>query len=548
MVAELAAKLGLRRAPGILVTSLNVGPAVYGLLNPTLLLPEFLVTGRSREQLATVIAHELVHVRRGDLAVGLWTFVTQAAWWFHPLVWWAGRELDRERERSCDEEVVAALRCASTTYAQTLLDILKSQRRVRILPAWPGMRPIDITRRRLEHIVARGAFARARTPRRYWLAAAVTFLLAAPGAELRLAARAALAEEDQQTAAKESGSQTALEKPAPAASATDNNQLRDGDANAAAEKAALQDNEAAAAQAAIRRAIDRGVAYLKTQQKDDGMWKDPAGYPGGITALCTLALLKSGVPAGDEAIQRSLAQLRKLTPQNTYATALATLVFCTSEPERDQRQIERQAEWLAEHQKQAGAMTGAWGYPQADGDNSNSGFALLALYEADRVGVHVEKEVWRRALNYWTSTQNANGSWGYKPSTPGSGSMTCQGLACVAAACDVLNQHEANQPGSQAIERASQWLGRNFSVQTNPGAGPKLWRAYYLHALARAGRLSERREFGDHDWYAEGAKSLLELQTVPGGFWKFEGHAESDPVIGTSLALLFLAQGTQPEP
>lgn len=428
---------------------------------------------------------------------------------------------------------------------QSLVDILKSQRRLRALPAWPGMRPIDITRRRLEHIVSQGEKARSRTPRRYWLAAAVMFLLAAPGAELRLAAPTALADENQAATTEESNQQKAPERPVRAAAPSDSEQKREGEADAAAEEPVRQDNDATAAQAAVRRAIDGGVAYLKTQQKDDGMWKDPPGYPGGITALCTLALLESGVPVGDDAVQRSVAQLRKLTLQNTYATALATLVFCSAEPERNQRQIERQVEWLAENQKRTGAMTGAWGYPQADGDNSNSGFALLALYEADRVGVHVEKAVWRRALEYWMSAQNANGSWGYKPSTPGSGSMTCQGLACVAAASDVLGQHEANQPGPRAIEKAAQWLGRNFSVQTNPGAGPKLWRAYYLHALARAGRLSERRKFGDHDWYAEGAKSLLELQTVPGGFWKFEGHAESDPVIGTSLALLFLSHEKQ---
>ena len=386
--------------------------------------------------------------------------------------------------------------------------------------------------------------------RRYWLIAGMLFLLAATGAELRLAALSTIAGEHRKEPAGESSSQKARKKPDRAASASGNKLKRERDTDAAAEKPAQQDSEAAPAQAAIRLAIDRGVAYLKTQQKDDGMWRDPPGYPGGLTALSSLALLESGVPVADDAVQRSLAQLRKLKPETTYVAALATLVLCAAEPERDRRQIERQAEWLAEKQrKRAGETTGAWSYPhpysQTEVDNSNTGFALLALYEADRVGIHIEKDVWRRALGYWRSAQNPNGSWGYKPSTPGSGSMTCQGLACVAAACNVLDQHEANQSGPQAIERASQWLGRNFSVHVNPGAGPKLWRAYYLHALARAGRLAKRREFGDHDWYAEGAKALLEAQSMPGGFWKFDGHAESDPVIGTSLALLFLARGVE---
>lgn len=521
LVADLAAKLRLRRTPCVLITSLPVGPAVFGLLRPTVLLPEFIVADKSRGKLAAVLAHELVHLRRGDLPIGLFQLATQAAWWFHPLVWWAGRELARERERSCDEEVVAALRCEPAGYAQALLDVLKFQRRLQNLPAWPGMRPVEITRRRLEHIVARGASARARTPRRYWLVAGALLLLVAPGGELRLEALPAVAEEQEETPVK-----PPAEKPS-------------------------DEKDGGAETTEIRRAIDRGITYLKAQQNDDGTWRDPPGYPGGITALCSLALLESGVTADDDALQRSLSQLRKLHPEVTYVAALTTLVICAAEPERDQRLIQRQAKWLADHQKQAGAMTGAWGYPQADGDNSNTGFALLALYQADRVDVHVEKDVWRRALAYWTSTQNPNGSWGYKPTTPGTGSMTCQGLICVAEASEVLDQHGPDQPGPRAIERASQWLGRNFSVQTNPGAGAQSWLLYYLHVLNRAGRLTARQKFGDHDWFAEGAKSLLESQAVKGGYWKRAGHAENDPVIATSLALLFLAHEKRlglPEP
>src|SRR6185312_5231240 len=50
----------------------------------------------------------------------------------------------------------------------------------------------------------------------------------------------------------------------------------------------------------VRDSIDRGVAYLKREQRDDGSWPDPVGYPGGITSLCTLALLNCGVPPEDE--------------------------------------------------------------------------------------------------------------------------------------------------------------------------------------------------------------------------------------------------------
>src|SRR5216684_3094107 len=45
----------------------------------------------------------------------------------------------------------------------------------------------------------------------------------------------------------------------------------------------------------VRKAIERGVKYLRSQQHD-GDWENQAyqGYPGGMTALAVLALLNAG--------------------------------------------------------------------------------------------------------------------------------------------------------------------------------------------------------------------------------------------------------------
>lgn len=308
----------------------------------------------------------------------------------------------------------------------------------------------------------------------------------------------------------------------------------------------------------VREAIDRGVAYLEREQKDDGSWPDPPGYPGGVTALCTLALLNCGVAADDPHVQSAVNHLRKLEPTVTYATALQTMVFAAAEQKSNLPLIRRNALWLAENQK-TGAMSGAWGYPQADGDNSNSQFALLALHEAERVGVEIHDRVWKRALDYWQNCQNPNGSWGYKPTTPGTGSMTCAGIAALVIASDRLNKGDAQadgdhvtccgeQQGNGPVERGLDWLGRNFSVNVNPGNHAQGWLLYYLYGLERAGRLTNRRLIGDHDWYREGAEVLItsELHNDLSGYWKGTGHAENDPHIATSLALLFLAKGRRP--
>jgi hypothetical protein len=239
------------------------------------------------------------------------------------------------------------------------------------------------------------------------------------------------------------------------------------------------------------------------------------------------------------------------------------MVFCSVDPTIDEKRIQRNVDWLCAQQKTMGLMKGAWAYPEAEGDNSNTGFAIMALYEADRVGVKIPAAVWRLALDYWVNTQNPNGSWGYKPQVGGTGSMTAQGLFCVAAATKILDEQQrvrqfwqgpleglqqADQPGPQAIERATRWMARNFSAITNPGTrGTQTWLFYYLHAVGQAGRVMGKQKLGGHDWFAEGAQTLL-AQQQPDGSWKGAGHAEDDPHLATSMALLFLAHGAKQEP
>jgi hypothetical protein len=315
----------------------------------------------------------------------------------------------------------------------------------------------------------------------------------------------------------------------------------------------------------VRAAIDRGVTYLKQGQKADGTWPDYIGQRGGITALCTLALLNAGVDPQEEHVQRALGSLRKLRPNTTYVVALQTMVLCRAEPEKDQILIGRNVEWLERAQLKEGPRNGAWSYPLGNGDGSNSQFALLALYEADRaaeagrIQVEVHRDVWERARNYWQLCQNENGSWGYYRPLEGTGSMTCAGIASFIIASEVIHEADARVVGdhidccarnetdhSDRIENGIEWLRRNFSIEYNPGQRGELWHLYYLYGLERVGRLTARRFIGNHDWYREGAAYLIKRQDNMSGFWKGGGHAENDENVATSLALLFLSKGRRP--
>jgi beta-lactamase regulating signal transducer with metallopeptidase domain len=181
LAAELSGRLGLRRRVRVAVSPAGMGPAVFGLLRPTIVLPEGLLGQRSRERIESVLAHELVHLRRWDTTVGLLQVAASVAWWFHPLVWWSSRQMTRVREQCCDEETVASLRCRPADYAQSLLDVIASRNRFDSLLPLPGMRAAEITSKRLEKIMKDSHRFHRSTPRWCWAAAAVGALLLLPG-------------------------------------------------------------------------------------------------------------------------------------------------------------------------------------------------------------------------------------------------------------------------------------------------------------------------------------------------------------------------------
>jgi hypothetical protein len=315
----------------------------------------------------------------------------------------------------------------------------------------------------------------------------------------------------------------------------------------------------------VQESIEEGVLYLKKQRLADGTWSNlNYPWPGAVTSLCVLSLLTAGVPVTDPTIQDPLKILRTIEPHGVYQISLQTMVFAMAEPEKDLLLIRRNVTMLEDLQIRDGPNKGCWTYIQAKdasrlgagGDNSNAQFALLALFEAERVGVSSSKQTWTRAKEYWENAQNSDGSWGYvNGDTHGSGSMTCAGIASLVMAAEILETGDAvvegdnivccgARPEQSRIDHALQWLALSFSVKTNPGAfGHEL---YYLYGLERVGRLTNRRLIGTHDWYREGLEHLLVVQADLAGYWKGHGTGESYEVIGTALALMFVAKGKRP--
>ncbi len=97
-------------------------PAVIGILRPVLLLPADLVRQLGAEELDAVLAHERCHVAWRDNLAASAHMLVEALFWFHPLIWWLGKRLVDERERACDERVLAQGH-AARRYAEGILKV-----------------------------------------------------------------------------------------------------------------------------------------------------------------------------------------------------------------------------------------------------------------------------------------------------------------------------------------------------------------------------------------------------------------------------------------
>ncbi|HEY0686360.1 MAG TPA: M56 family metallopeptidase [Steroidobacter sp.] len=121
---KLAPHLELNLPVTVKVTSADLTPGVFGVFRPVLILPRAVLRELSDSHLQTILAHEMCHVRRRDnLTAAIHKFV-EVIFWFHPLVWWIGDHLLREREAACDESVID---CGheQVTYAESILQVCR---------------------------------------------------------------------------------------------------------------------------------------------------------------------------------------------------------------------------------------------------------------------------------------------------------------------------------------------------------------------------------------------------------------------------------------
>lgn len=111
--------LGLRHAPALLASPDIASPQVSGSMRPVVLWP--LGSTLSADEASLALAHELAHLKRGDLLSGWIPALAGRLFLFHPLLRWAMREYALNREAACDALAVEQQCVAPQDYGQLLL-------------------------------------------------------------------------------------------------------------------------------------------------------------------------------------------------------------------------------------------------------------------------------------------------------------------------------------------------------------------------------------------------------------------------------------------
>ncbi len=318
----------------------------------------------------------------------------------------------------------------------------------------------------------------------------------------------------------------------------------------------------------VEDAINRAVDYLWRQQRQDGSFGgftvQGLGYS--QSGLLTLALLEAGTDPSEANMQKAIQHLKAQDYESTYELSLQIMVLCAANPNEHLEKIRSLANKLASWQKTDGKHNGLWGYPERDADYSNTQFALLALYEADRAletfGIESPQALrdgtlWRRALiGLRAGAHPSVGGWAYQVSGGAPyGSMTAAGISSMIICLDrlgeggvTIEQGQVNCCGNVTsdadLQRGLEWMARNFSSTQNPGDRAN-WYYYYMYGLERVGRLTAQRFLGRHDWYRAGTRYMIspDVQLRTGEFVTSINHF---PGANTAMALMFLAKGRRP--
>jgi hypothetical protein len=197
-------------------------------------------------------------------------------------------------------------------------------------------------------------------------------------------------------------------------------------------------------------------------------------------------------------------------------------------------------------------------------DNSNTQFAMLALWVARRHEVPVAKTMELVEKRFLLS-QHPDGGWSYQTllrserafrggwgvqSTP---AMTCVGLIGLAVGHGSAEEMRAAKAGKalmkndkepsladraikEGLRRLGTWIGR----PTGSDRAPLTMNLYALWSVERVAILYDLKTIGGNDWYGWAVEMLLPNQQPDGSWWGPPHPGANDMNVHTCFALLVL--------
>ncbi len=122
LLQQLNYKLRIKKNITVLLSNKVDVPTAIGVFKPVILFPLSLHTGLTLQEIESVLAHELAHIRRNDYLINIFQSLAEVVFFYHPAMWWISSNIREERENCCDDMAVAAVG-DSLVYSKTLAKI-----------------------------------------------------------------------------------------------------------------------------------------------------------------------------------------------------------------------------------------------------------------------------------------------------------------------------------------------------------------------------------------------------------------------------------------
>jgi hypothetical protein len=316
----------------------------------------------------------------------------------------------------------------------------------------------------------------------------------------------------------------------------------------------------------IDAAIEKGKAYVFSQQLPAGRWEkdaqrvgtDHASWVGrqgdtwgGYTALSTYALLAAGESPSNPKIKAAVEFLKRADIVGVYAIAMRLQVWLLIPHDTAEMKalIRKDANFLMNNvnnsKNDVYGNNGLWDYlgKGERADHSVSQYGVLGLWAAQQSGaVDVGNARWKVYEDAWRRDQKETGGWSYEKDGPEIPSMTAAGVATLFITSDYLHAEEGvacvGSLRNPWIEKGLAWIDTNYSSLQGSSDN------YAMYGIERIGTASGYKFFASHDWFADLAEMLVTNQTAD-GLWS-SNYPGASPLDATCFALLFLSRGRAP--